>query len=83
MEIAKHATSLYHKFKTLIDDLEVVGNRIRSTEKAYDKAFRKLTGNQNLIKDIQKLEELGVSPKDRISQKYLESSVEEEVSTEE
>lgn len=74
MEIAKHAASLYSKFKSLLDDLEIVGNRIRSTGTAYESAMKKLTGNQNLIKDIDKLDKLGVQPKSKISQKWLEKA---------
>jgi DNA recombination protein RmuC len=72
IDIAKHATSLYNKFKNLLDDLEVIGNRLKSTNTAYQGAMKKLTGNQNLIKDIDKLEKLGVSPKEKISQKWIE-----------
>ena len=71
LEIANHAASLYHKFKILLDDLEVVGNRIISTSTAYETAMKKLTGQQNLIKDIEKLEVLGISPKQKIPQKWL------------
>lgn len=71
LEIANHAASLYHKFKILLDDLETVGNRLNSTSGAYESAMKKLTGQQNLIKDINKLETLGVSPKQRLSQKWL------------
>lgn len=78
-EIAKHAGSLYHKFKILLDDLEVVGNRINSTQKSYDKAMKKLTGNQNLIKDIHQLEEMGISPKDRLDPKWTQKALEQEV----
>lgn len=77
LEIAKHAASLYHKFKNLLEDLEGVGNRIESTQKAYDKAMKKLTGNQNLIKDIHRLEELGVSPKDQIDSKWMNRALDE------
>lgn len=70
-EIAKHAASLYEKFKNLLDDLETVGNRINSTSIAYKNAMKKLTGNQNLIKDINKLKDLGISPKKDIDQKWI------------
>lgn len=72
LEIAQHASSLYHKFKILLDDLETVGNRLKSTSTSYQDAMRKLTGNQNLIKDIHKLEQLGIAPKQKISQKWIE-----------
>jgi len=81
MEIAKHATSLYAKFKKLLDDLEIVGNRIRSTKTAYDGAMKKLTGNQNLIKDIDKLDKLGVQPKEKISRKWIDKANENEKKT--
>lgn len=74
LEIAIHASSLYHKFKILLDDLETVGNRIASTKSAYDGAMKKLTGNQNLIKDINKLEELGISPKDKMKPAWLKKA---------
>lgn len=78
LEIANHAASLYHKFKILLDDLETVGNRLNSTSTAYSTAMKKLTGQQNLIKDIDKLEQLGISPKQKISQKWLDQSASEE-----
>jgi DNA recombination protein RmuC len=74
LEIANHASSLYHKFKILLDDLETVGTRIESTKGAYSNAMKKLTGNQNLIKDINKLEELGISPKDKMKTAWLKKA---------
>ena len=71
VEIANHAASLYHKFKILLDELDTVGSRLKSTSSAYDSAMKKLTGQQNLIKDIGKLEELGISPKQKINQYWL------------
>ncbi|UZH54544.1 DNA recombination protein RmuC [Salinimicrobium tongyeongense] len=71
LEIANHAASLYHKFKLLLDELETLGKRLRSTNTAYDDAMKKLTGQQNLIKDIDQLESLGISPKQKLSQKWL------------
>ncbi|MEZ4808862.1 MAG: DNA recombination protein RmuC [Allomuricauda sp.] len=74
LEIAQHAASLYNKFNNLLLDLETVGNRIKSTRTAYEDAMKKLTGNQNLIKDIDKLEKLGVTTKTKISQKWLDKA---------
>ncbi|SOC81457.1 DNA recombination protein RmuC [Salinimicrobium sediminis] len=78
LEIANHAASLYHKFKLLLDELEIVGNRLKSTTSAYDGAMKKLTGQQNLIKDIDQLEALGISPKQKLSQKWLSQANGEE-----
>lgn len=82
VEIAQHAASLYHKFKILLDDLETVGNRLNSTSQAYESAMKKLTGNQNLIKDIDRLEKLGVSPKSRIENKWLKKAQADETKLE-
>ncbi|WZL88214.1 DNA recombination protein RmuC [Salinimicrobium sp. 3283s] len=78
LEIANHAASLYHKFKLLLDELETVGKRLKSTNTAYDDAMKKLTGQQNLIKDIDQLETLGISPKQKLSQKWLSRAKGEE-----
>jgi DNA recombination protein RmuC len=48
-----------------------VGKKLKSTGNAYETAMKKLTGKQNLVKDIDKLEELGISPKQKIGQKWL------------
>jgi DNA recombination protein RmuC len=78
LEIANHAASLYHKFKLLLDELETVGKRLKSTTTAYEDAMKKLTGQQNLIKDIDQLEALGISPKQKLSQKSLSHTNEED-----
>lgn len=78
LEIANHAASLYHKFKLLLNELETVGTRLRSTTTAYEGAMKKLTGQQNLIKDIEQLETLGISPKQKLSQKWLSRAQGEE-----
>jgi DNA recombination protein RmuC len=70
-EIANHASNLYDKFSNLIDELETLGNRIKSTDKAYTSAMKKLTGQQNLVKDIEKLQTLGVKTTKQISPKWI------------
>ncbi len=63
LEIAKHAGNLYDKFANLIDELETLGSRIDSSKSKFDDAMKKLTGKQNLVKDIKKLKTLGVPTK--------------------
>ncbi|GGE14484.1 DNA recombination protein RmuC [Psychroflexus salis] len=67
MEIAKHAGNLHDKFANLIEELETLGNRIDSSKDKFDDAMKKLTGKQNLIKDIKKLKVLGVPTKKHLS----------------
>ena len=71
LEIAKHAGDLYDKFVNLIDGLDVVGNKIDSTKNSYEQAMKKLTGQQNLIKDVEALKEYGVTSKKRINPKWI------------
>lgn len=73
LEIAKHAGALYDKFVNLIEGLEDVGNRIDSTKNTYDLAMKKLTGQQNLIKDVETLKELGVTSKKTIHPKWIDT----------
>lgn len=73
-EIANHASNLYDKFSNLLDELEILGNRIKSTDKAYVSAMKKLTGQQNLVKDIEKLQELGVKTNKQISPKWIKKA---------
>lgn len=74
LEIAKHAGDLYDKFVNLIEGLEAVGNRIDSTKSTYEQAMKKLTGKQNLIKDVEALKELGVTSKKNMDSKWISKS---------
>lgn len=71
LEIAKHAGDLYDKFANLIVGLEAVGTRIDSTKTTYESAMKKLTGQQNLIKDVEALKEFGVTTKKSIDSKWI------------
>ncbi|NEV94304.1 DNA recombination protein RmuC [Psychroflexus sp. YR1-1] len=71
LEIAKHAGDLYDKFVNLIEGLDAVGNRIDSTKATFDQAMKKLTGQQNLIKDVEALKNLGVTSKKTIDPKWI------------
>ena len=66
IEIAKHAGNLHDKFASLIAELETLGSRIDSSKNKFNDAMKKLTGQQNLIKDIKKLKKLGVPTKKNI-----------------
>ncbi|SDZ98272.1 DNA recombination protein RmuC [Psychroflexus halocasei] len=70
-EIAKHAGNLYDKFSSLLNELENIGKRIKSTDTAYQNALKKLTGNQNLVKDVKKLRELGVSTSKNLDSDWI------------
>ena len=78
-EIAKHAGSLYDKFVNLIEELKKVGKNINTSKTAYDDAMRKLTGNQNLIKDVEKLRELGADSTKRIGANWIKKAEDQAV----
>lgn len=73
VQIAKHAGDLYDKFVNLIEGLDEVGSRIDSTKSAYEKAMKKLTGKQNLIKDVTSLKEMGVTSKKVLNSKWTDT----------
>ncbi|MBV7440947.1 DNA recombination protein RmuC [Weeksellaceae bacterium TAE3-ERU29] len=58
-EIAKEAGRLYDKFALLIDEMQKVGSQLTTTQNTYNSAMKKLTGNRNLIKNIENLKKLG------------------------
>lgn len=66
LEIAKHAGNLHDKFASLVEEMENLGSRIDSSKGKFEDAMKKLTGKQNLIKDIKKLKLLGVSTKKKL-----------------
>jgi len=68
--ISKKAADLYDKFYGFIKDIEEIGLNINRTQKAYDRAFSKLsTGNGNLLKRAEEFIDLGVKPKREITLK--------------
>jgi len=73
-EIAKHAGSLYDKFVNLLEELKKVGRNINTSKTAYDDAMRKLTGQQNLIKEVEKLRELGADSTKQIGANWIKKT---------
>lgn len=60
LEIAKRGGELYDKFAGIVNDLETVGERINSVQKAHTDVMSKFsTGRGNLISQVQKLKDLG------------------------
>lgn len=60
LDIAKRGGDLYDKFAGLVKDLEVLGDRLNSTQKAHADVMGKIsTGRGNLISQVEKLKELG------------------------
>jgi DNA recombination protein RmuC len=60
IEIANRAGDMYDKFVGFVDDLIVLGNKMRDSQKAYEGAMNKLhQGSGNLVKRSEDLKKLG------------------------
>jgi DNA recombination protein RmuC len=72
LEIARQGNSLYDKFVNFIKDLERIGTQISSLQDTYQDAHKKLTsGKGNLVRQAEKLKELGVKTEKTLSEKFL------------
>ena len=62
--IADRGTKLYDKFVGFVDNLKELGTHIEKTQVSYNTAFNQLTdGSGNLVKQAEKLKDLGVKSK--------------------
>ncbi len=60
LDIAKHGGALYDKFVGMVNDLDSLGKRLKSTTESYDQVMNKMNGGRgNLISQVEKLKELG------------------------
>lgn len=66
-KIAKEAGRLHDKFIALTETMQKLGSQMYSAQNTYDGAMKKLTGRQNLIKNIHRLEQLGAKTSKKIS----------------
>ncbi len=60
LEIATQAGRLYDQFVNLTEDLIKVGNQLNTVKGSYDGTMKKLTGQGNLIKKVEKIKKLGI-----------------------
>ena len=73
IEIARQGGALYDKFVGFIEDLEKIGNNLKTTQSNYEKAMNKLTtGKGNLVKGVEKLKSLGAKASKEIEKKMLD-----------
>ena len=78
LEIADRAGKLYDKFHGFTEDLIKVGLQLNLVKGAYDEAMGKLSeGPGNLVRQVEKLKELGAKANKGINPKLLERSMEE------
>ena len=78
-QILISATSVYDKLCTFIKNIENIDTKFSSLHKAFEDFFKCAQGRNGFIQQIDKLRELGISPKNRIDEKYLLNTDEVEV----
>ncbi len=72
LEIAKAGGALYDKFIGLLDGIEQIGARIRQTQEAYEDVLGRMsTGKGNLLRQVERLKELGAKTEKQIESKSL------------
>jgi DNA recombination protein RmuC len=82
-EIADRAGKLYDKFVGFVRDLESVGSRLNQAQNSYTEAMNKLSkGGGNLIRQVEKVRELGAKTGKNIPEKLLDVSEAEAVTIE-
>ncbi len=73
LEIAQQGGKLYDKFEGFLKDLEKVGDNLDKAQTSYTEAHKKLSsGRGNLLKQVEKLKNMGAKATKQIDRKYLE-----------
>jgi DNA recombination protein RmuC len=69
LEIAKLGGGLYDKFVGVVNDIDLLGKKIKSVTETHDQLMGKISmGKGNLISQVEKLKELGVKTEKSIPQ---------------
>lgn len=77
-EIARRGAELYDKLAGFVEDLDMLGKRLRQAQETYDGAYNKFTsGKGNVIRQAEMLKQLGVEPDRKLPQSLLDRSSEE------
>jgi len=74
LEIAQSAGKLYDKFVLFLQSLDELGTNLNRAQKSYDQAYNRLqTGHGNLVKGVQRLQELGARASKKIPDNLLDN----------
>ena len=78
-ELVRQCTALYDKFVGFVGDLEEIGKRLKAAQSSYDDAYGKLaSGKGNLIRQVERIRELGLKPAKPLPGHLTELAVESE-----
>ncbi len=77
-EIVRQVNALYEKFKGFTDDLIDLGGQIKKSQQTYEGAMNKLsTGSGNLVRRVEELKKLGITPSKNIDQRLVDKSIDQ------
>lgn len=77
-ELVRQCAAMYDKFVGFVADLEDVGRKIDQARSSYDGAYSKLkTGKGNLIRQAERVRELGLKPSKLLPQQLTDTATEE------
>lgn len=77
LDIAKRGGELYDKFANIVKDLQGLGDKLNSAQKAHGDIMNKISqGRGNLISQVEKLKELGAKAEKSLPAPEPESSLE-------
>ena len=77
-ELVRQCTALYDKFVGFVGDVEEIGKRLEAAQRSYDEAHGKLSsGRGNLIRQGERIRELGLKPSKPLPGHLTEASLEE------
>ncbi len=76
-DIADQGAKLYEKFVGFVENMQKLGQRLSQARDSYDEAFGKLsTGRDNLVRQVEKLQQLGVKPSRTLSPQIVAHALE-------
>ena len=76
-ELARQCGALYDKFVGFVADIEDIGKKIDSAHGSYQAALGKLsTGKGNLVRQIERIRQLGVKPSKLLPSPLVEAAAE-------
>ena len=82
-ELVRQCTALYEKFAGFVGDVEEIGRRLGAAQQSYDDAHGKLTsGKGNLIRQVERIRELGLKPAKVLPARLTEDASESESAAE-
>lgn len=78
-EIVRQGSALYDKFVGFIEKFDKIGSELKSAQKNYDEAYGQLsTGNGSLVRRVENMRKLGLSPSKSINPRLLQDTSEPE-----